>query len=597
MRLVLQSILIVLLLSQCTFEKEDPMWSPVKKNLMTRWASDVDPEMPLPEYPRPAFKRENWENLNGIWQYAITLKNDPRPQKFDEYILVPFPIESALSGVAKRVTENDKIWYKRVFTVQDDWKEQRLLLHFEAVDWLAAVWLNGKKVGEHRGGYDPFSFEITDYIVKEGDQELIVSVWDPTDKGPQPRGKQVSEPKGIWYTPVSGIWQTVWLEPVPQSFIESIKITPDIDVESVGIYVHVSNAQTRDQIKVIAAGVDESGKIIGSGAPNKEITFAVKNPRLWFPEDPYLYDIQIQLVREQEVIDKVDSYFGMRKIGLGKDEKGITRIMLNNRFVFQAGPLDQGFWPDGIYTAPTDEALRFDIEMTKKLGFNMLRKHVKIENRRFYYWCDKLGVLVWQDMPSGDEYIGPKDPDYVRTKESSEIFEYELKEMIHTLYNHPSIIMWVPFNEGWGQYDTERIAKLVKDLDPSRVVNNASGWTDRGVGDIYDVHSYPFPKSPQAEENRAIVIGEFGGLGLFMEGHTWQKENWGYQQMQNSEDFLNRYKELFDAVWQQKDSHGLSAVVYTQTTDVETETNGLLTYDRALVKAEVEQLRKINQGE
>ncbi|HYG35225.1 MAG TPA: beta galactosidase jelly roll domain-containing protein, partial [Clostridia bacterium] len=388
-------------------------WQPAEGPLKTRWAKDVSPQDAHPEYPRPQMVRKAWMNLNGLWDLAITPK-DGKPETFQTQILVPFPVESALSGVMKKVSENDRIWYRRTFTVPQSWMGQRVQLNFGAVDFEANVWVNGRSIGQHRGGYDAFSFDITEALQWNGENELVVSVWDPTDAGTQPRGKQVRQPNGIWYTPTSGIWQTVWLEPVSAAHIESLKITPDIDKGQVTILPATTATLGKYTVEVIVR--DRTGKVAeASGAPGREVTLPIKNAKLWSPENPHLYSLTINMKLGRRTIDRVESYFGMRKISLGKDERGFTRLMLNNKPYFQFGPLDQGFWPDGLYTAPTDEALRFDIEMTKKLGYNMARKHVKIEPERWYYWCDKLGLLVWQDMPSGDKYIGDKDPDITRS--------------------------------------------------------------------------------------------------------------------------------------------------------------------------------------
>jgi len=421
---------------------------------------------------------------------------------------------------------------------------------------------------------------------------MLVSVFDPTSDGTQPRGKQVNDPHGIWYTPVTGIWQTVWIEPVSEEYITEIYTTTDIDSSTVKITVKSDRYQSGSNVAI--AVLDENQEIAaGEGRTGNPITISLENPQLWTPESPFLYNLKITLLKDGAAMDEAASYFGMRKISLGKDESGFTRMLLNNEFVFQNGPLDQGFWPDGIYTAPTDEALRHDIEITKQLGFNILRKHVKVEPRRFYTWCDKLGILVWQDMPSGDRYIGGRDPDLVRTPESAVQFEQELDRMILTKFNHPSIIIWVPFNEGWGQFNTEGIVNRIKGLDPTRLVNSASGWTDRGVGDILDIHHYPEPRMPEPVEERAIVLGEFGGLGLAIEGHTWIEETWGYRNMSDRQDLMNRYEQFYTRVYDFMDK-GLSASIYTQITDVETETNGLLTYDREIVKLNTEDAFRIN---
>lgn len=581
-------------------------WEIANGPLKTRWAKDVSLSNVLPEYPRPQMVRKEWQNLNGLWDFAIASKDASQPNEFNGKILVPFPIESALSGVMKMVNENDRIWYKRNFSIPKGWKKQRVLLHFGAVDWDAKVFVNGKEVGSHRGGYDGFSFDITDALNLKGDQELIVSVWDPTDAGTQPRGKQIRNPHGIWYTPTSGIWQTVWLEPVNPIYIESLKAEPSLEDSSVTVYPHVvvPSGKVDVEVEVIdgKTRLDKTSGSVNNGTPGLSKTAVhtvVKVPgaQAWTPETPFLYGLRVTVLENGRKVDQVESYFAMRKISLGKDEKGFTRILLNNKPYFQFGPLDQGFWPDGLYTAPTDEALRYDIEMTKKFGFNMARKHVKVEPDRWYYWCDKLGLLVWQDMPSGDRYIGPNDADIKRTSESAQQFETEWKRIIDQLRNHPSIVMWVPFNEGWGQFDTERIVKLTKDYDPTRLVNNASGWTDRGVGDVNDMHKYPGPGSPPPEEKRAVVLGEFGGLGLPLKGHTWQEEkNWGYRSFADASSLTAAYVKLARDLYPLIETHGLSAAVYTQTTDVEVEVNGLMTYDREVVKPDLERIVPANLG-
>src|ERR1043166_6964185 len=419
--------------------------------LKTRWAAEVSPKNAQPEYPRPQMVRSKWLNLNGLWDLAITSKEAAKPDTFTAQILVPFPVESALSGVMKSVSENNRLWYRRVFEVPGAWRGERVLLHFGAVDFEAIVWVNGKQVGQHRGGYDGFTFDMTDALHSVGDNELLVSVWDPSDAGTQPRGKQVRKPHGIWYTPTSGIWHTAWPEPVNSAHIQTVKITPDLDAEAVTIRPILT--PTLGQYSVEASIRDGSKTIYtASVTAGGQMTLPVKNARLWSPESPHLYNVVLELKLGNRAIDRVESYFGMRRISLGKDEHGFTRLMLNNKPYFQFGPLDQGFWPDGLYTAPTDEALRYDIEMTKRLGFNMARKHVKVEPDRWYYWCDKLGLLVWQDMPSGDKYISGDKPDITRTPESAKEFETELQALVEGRGNHPCIVMWVPYNEGWGQY-------------------------------------------------------------------------------------------------------------------------------------------------
>jgi len=575
-------------------------YQPVPGKIMTRWAQEVTPDNVWPEYPRPMMVRKEWLNLNGLWDYAIQPKDQDQPQKFDGKILVPFPVESALSGVKKAVGPDNRLWYQRTFDIPHQWTGKRVLIHFGAVDWDATVWVNGSQVGSHRGGYDPFSFDITDALKKSGPQKIVISVWDPTDKGYQPRGKQVLDPEGIWYTSVTGIWQTVWLEPVPEVSIKNIDITTDIDSGLVTLTAHGQghNIQksTPHNYRIIAVASQGQDKVSSvEGALDAPMQLKIENPNLWSPNSPFLYDLKITLNHNGYDIDTVVSYFGMRKIELKKDQAGVNRLFLNNQALFQYGPLDQGWWPDGLYLAPTDEALRYDIEVLKKLGCNMLRKHVKVEPQRFYYWCDKLGLLIWQDMPNGDKHIGPKNPDLVRSPDSVKQYKLELKRMIDAFGNHPCIVMWVPFNEGWGQFDTAAIVSWLKKHDPTRLVNNTSGWIDRGVGDVNDIHKYPGPGMAELEPHRAVVLGEFGGLGLPVKDHTWQDEkNWGYRSFKNSEELTTAYVNLINKL-RPLIKKGLAAAVYTQTTDVEIEVNGLMTYDRVLIKMDIDQVRAANE--
>lgn len=577
-------------------------WAPAQGRLMTRWAKDVSPENAHPEYPRPQMVREQWLNLNGLWDYAIEPKDSAQPNRFAGQILVPFPVESSLSGVMKTLNADQRLWYRRSFWRPAAWQGRKVRLNFGAVDWETKVWVNGKEVGSHRGGYDGFSFDITAALNPSGQQEIVVAVSDPTDSSTQPRGKQVLKPNGIWYTPTSGIWQTVWLEPVKESHVESIKLVPNIDDRSVSITVRASATEDVTVRAVVLDGGQPIGNaelsFSGSGerTVSPTLTLPIRNAKLWAPDSPFLYDLRVSVLHNGEEQDRVKSYFGMRKISVVKEEDGTPRLYLNNQRLFQFGPLDQGFWPDGLYTAPTDEALRYDIEMTKRFGMNMARKHVKVEPDRWYYWCDKLGLLVWQDMPSGDKYIGTRDPDITRTEESGRQFETELKALIDGRGNHPSIVMWVPYNEGWGQWDSKRIAALVQSWDPTRLVNHASGWTDRRVGDVNDIHSYPGPSAPRIESARAGVLGEFGGLGMPVSGHTWQEEkNWGYRSYKNADELTDAYLRLIDRLHPLTAAGGLSAAVYTQTTDVEIEVNGLMTYDRALVKMDADVIAEANR--
>ena len=568
---------------------------------MTPWAADVSPTQALPEYPRPQFVREVWQNLNGLWEYAIRPVDEEQPDAFDGPILVPFAAESALSGVMQPVGPDKNLWYRRTFTAPPLGEDERLRLHFGAIDWRSKVWVNQQPVGEHQGGYDAFWLDITDAIRDEGPQEIVVRVWDPANEGFQPRGKQVIEPKGIWYTSVTGIWRTVWLEPVPAARIESLKLTPDVDQQAIQVDATLTlprassatlTLTVRDGDKTVSEG---SITLAPSGDPAQpKILLKVENAKLWSPTEPFLYDLHAKLESNDQVTDQVRSYFGMRKIELRKDKAGIPRLFLNNQPLFQFGPLDQGWWPDGLYTAPTDEALRYDIEVTKQLGFNACRKHVKVEPDRWYYWCDKLGLLVWQDMPNGDRHIGREDADLERTAESAENYRREFQALIDTHYNHPSIVIWVPFNEGWGQFETNNILAWTSQYDPTRLVDGPSGWTDRGTGDIYDIHSYPGPAMPEPEERRAVVLGEFGGLGLPMKDHLWwNKRNWGYRTYEELATLRTNYDQLMTKL-QPMIGRGLAAAIYTQTTDVEGEVNGLMTYDRKVIKFDPEHVSQIH---
>lgn len=602
---VLNLLFIGLLLAPGLLTAQSASWQPVEGPLTTPWTNDVTPQNVHNEYPRPQMTRDKWQNLNGLWTYKITpaLQNTLTDagmlsqSKGDGEILVPFPIESSLSGVKKSLLPEQKLWYQRTFIVPASWKDQRVLLHFGAVDWKTNVWVNGKKVGTHQGGYDPFTFDITDALKDNGEQQITVSAWDPSDKGFQPIGKQTLNPRGIWYTSTSGIWQTVWLEPVPQIAIKDMKMVPDIDNKTLQLKINANENVSDYTVKAVAY---DKGKKVAEveGTLGKELTLHLNDMKLWSPKDPFLYDLTVSLYKGNKKADEVKSYFGMRKISLGKDDNGITRLFLNNKPLFQFGPLDQGFWPDGIYTAPTDEAMKFDIVKTKEWGFNMIRKHVKVEPARWYYYCDKIGLLVWQDMPSGDKHIRRKDPDIKRVAQSAHNYKEELQEMMDDLYNHPSIVTWVPFNEGWGQFQTAEVAKLVKQLDPTRLVDATTGWADRGVGDMHDMHDYPGPGMFPVEEGRASVLGEFGGQALVVKGHLWltdfSKAPQHYKTSTSKTELHQKYAALMDSLKALKEK-GLSAAVYTQTTDVEIEVNGLMTYDRKVMKFDEDKLREMNQ--
>jgi hypothetical protein len=557
-----QSVLLAVLLTTPSVAGAQPA-------LETRWARDVSPTHVLPEYPRPQLVRATWQNLNGTWDYAIRPLDAPQPRQYDGTILVPFPVESQLSGVRRAVGDSARLWYHRRVAVAAAGAGERVLLHFGAVDWDATVFLNGRRLGEHRGGYDPFSFDITDAMATDGTQDVVVSVFDPTDRGDQPRGKQVLRPRGIWYTAVTGIWQTVWIERVPAAYIASLHVVPDLD--SSAVVIDVATAGTNPSDRVHVEVVDAQVAVArASGAPGAPIRLRIPDAKTWSPDSPFLYGLRVRLTSG----DSVRSYFGLRKIAVAHDETGTPRLFLNGRPLFEYGLLDQGWWPDGLYTAPTEEARRFDITTMKRLGFNLIRKHVKVEPERWYFLCDSIGMLVWQDMPSGDN----------RTTEAQAEFAAELRHVVDARRDHPSIVMWVPFNEGWGQHETARYVDWLQQYDPDRLVDDASGWTDAGVGAVADAHQYPGPAIPATDTARAAVLGEFGGLGLPLAGHTWLAErNWGYRSFTALDSLGAAYRSQLEEL-RILVAAGLSAAVYTQTTDVENEVNGIMTYDREVVK-------------
>lgn len=564
--------------------------------LLTRWAKDLTPKSAWSEYPRPQLVRKDWQNLNGEWDFAIAEYDAKAPQSFPHKILVPFPIESYLGGVSSEFSPTKRAWYQREFVVDPAWQGKNLILHFGAVDWHAELWINGIRVGDHRGGYDPFSFEISKLVKFGAKNTITLGVSDPTDSGTQPRGKQKLNPDGIWYTPTSGIWQTVWLEPVPRSYIHKLKIIPHHADDTVEVATDVVGSTPGARIKI---EVISGGTVVASaqGKAGEPIKLKIEDAKSWSPQDPFLYDLEVKLIEKDQQVDQVTSYFGMRSIELGSDRNGQIRMIFNGEPLFQFGPLDQGYWPDGLYTAPSDEALRYDLEVTKRLGFNMVRKHAKVEPARWYYWCDKLGLLVWQDMPSGDEKARwPADGiEIQRSQESAEQYYQELKAIVDAIGNSPCVVAWVPFNEAWGQFDTEKVTRWLKEYDPTRLVISASGGNDFGCGDINDDHFYPGPGGPPAERDRASVLGEFGGLGLPLGGHTWQQEeNWGYRSFQSEEHLTAAYVDLVKKLRPLVESH-LSAAVYTQTTDVEIEINGLMTYDREVIKVNEAAIRAANK--
>ena len=590
------TMLLALALCSSTFAQ----WKPAGDKIKTSWGEQLDPKNVLPEYPRPIMERNDWKNLNGLWKYAITKKGDPTPAAYQGDILVPFAVESSLSGVGKMINEKEELWYQRTFDVPSAWRGKQILLHFGAVDWKAEVWVNDVKVGEHTGGFTPFYFDITS-VLNKGNNDLVVKVWDPSDRGEQPRGRQIANPHGIWYTPVTGIWQTVWLEPVATQYITNLKTTPDIDNNSVKVEV-AANTTSADKVEV---KVFDGKNLVAKGAALNGVPVELAMPtnaKLWSPDSPFLYNMEVTLYKDGKAIDQVKSYTAMRKYSIRKGQNGITRLQLNNKDYFQFGPLDQGWWPDGLYTAPTDEALVYDLKKTKDFGYNMVRKHVKVEPARWYTHCDQLGLIVWQDMPNGGpspqwqarNYFNGRE--VIRSAASEANYRKEWKEIIDCLYSYPSIAVWVPFNEAWGQFKTPEIVAWTKEYDPSRLVNPASGGNHYTCGDILDLHHYPGPNMFLYDPRRATVLGEYGGIGLVVEGNTWvnDKKNWGYVKFNTSDEVTNEYikygKHLLELI-----QKGFSAAVYTQTTDVEGEINGLMTYDRKVIKMNEAKVREINQ--
>ena len=609
-------------------------WAPVGENIRSPWAEQVDPSNPLPAYPRPQMVRADWMNLNGMWNYAVTQAS---AEAFDVQgqILVPFALESSLSGVGRRITKNDALWYERSFSIPKDWEGKNVLLHFGAVDWQAEVYVNDQQVGEHRGGYDPFSFDITPYLKKSGKQTVKVKVQDATDNGFQPRGKQCIINTGIWYTPVSGIWQTVWLEPVAPAHIENYYVVSDVDKSTMTIEVD-ANTSEGDVVKVAVleggqgySAENPSSKVIAEArVQNGKAEIKIDNMKTWSPDCPYLYGVRLTVTRDGKVVDTVEGYTAMRKISIVKDKSlnAYHRMALNNDPLFQFGPLDQGWWPDGLYTAPTDEALKFDVAKTKELGFNMIRKHIKVEPARWYYWCDVYGMLVWQDMPCIADHSRKQFP--ARDKEVVEVsaakwshdsflggtycdiplewksnFYREWTNIINAFKNFQCIVVWVPFNESWGQFDTPAVVKMTRELDPTRLVNPASGGNfdfscgAEGYGDIIDVHHYPCPAMNFFDRKFVNVLGEYGGIGLPVEGHTWNIDRkWGYGgTKKDSEEVMTIYEQYLDML-KVFVSTGCAAAVYTQTTDVEGEVNGLMTYDRKVIKVDIPRIAKGNKS-
>ena len=564
-------------------------WKPAGDNLKTSWGENINPDKVWQEYPRPIMERSEWQNLNGFWNYAIVPADSVEPTNFDGQILVPFCVESSLSGVQKPLTEKQELWYEREFTVPVAWSGKSVLLNFGAVDWKAEVYVNGSLAGVHTGGYTPFSFDITSLLNSSGSQKLVVKVTDPTETSFQPVGKQSLHPHLIWYTAVSGIWQTVWLEPVGQKRLESLVGVADIDQQTLTV-----KATANSTTALVEVRLQEGTNVVatGKGVVGRNIVLSVKSPKLWDAQHPFLYGLEAVLSQDGQETDRIKSYVAMRKISTHRDKDGFVRIQLNNHDIFQLGPLDQGYWPDGLYTPPSDEAMRYDLVKTKEWGFNMIRKHMKVEPARWYTACDQLGLLVWQDMPANDTY--PKwEPfkygggtEVKRSPESAANYRKEWKEIMDALMPYPCIVDWTPFNEAWGQFDTIEIAKWTKKYDPTRLVDPASGGNHRPCGDLLDTHHYPDPETPLQDNERANVLGEFGGILFTLDDHLWKadpKSYWDKHEHTSKDDVTKTYAEYLMKLGKLI-PQGLDAAVYTQTTDVEVEVNGLMTYDREVIK-------------
>ena len=598
---ILSSLLCAALVCACAPKVE---WAPAGDHIRTAWAEEVDLAKVHQEYPRPQMVRDSYLNLNGLWEYAIAPKDAGEMPAPEGHILVPFPLESSLSGVAGSLDAEHSLWYKRTFKIPAKWRKQSVILHFGAVDWACELWVNGRKAGEHQGGYDSFDFYISPFLTS-GRQEIILKVTDATEEGElQPRGKQVFSPDrgSIWYQPVSGIWQTVWAEAVDKNgHIADYNVHSQID-GTLDVFPEV-RGDGEAEVELL-----QDGKVIASAeTKDGKAEIKIENPRCWSPDDPYLYGLRIKLSKDGKTIDKVDGYTAFREISTVKDADGHKRMALNGKPLFQFGPLDQGWWPDGLYTAPTDEALRFDLERTKEFGFNMIRKHVKVEPDRWYYHCDQLGILVWQDMPSvalckgsdwgqGIDKYDAGNSDQL-TMEARGNFIREWQCIINQHKKFPCVVVWVPFNEAWGQFDTEKIVEMAKTLDPYGLVNMASGgnWISGGVGDILDSHHYPEPAMRIWDSEMVNVLGEYGGIGLPVEGHTWvDQRNWGYVKLSTVEETTAKYEE-FAKLLLPLVKEGCSAAVYTQTTDVEREVNGLMTYDRKVDKLIPERVAAANR--
>ena len=574
--------------------------------MKTRWTDKVDRNNPLPEYPRPQMERSDWMSLNGVYDYAIKGANCEWAEDFDGEIVVPFAVESMLSGVQKPLLPSQRLWYKKTFTIPENMKVKNILLNFAAVDWQCKVFVNKSLAGTHTGGYATFTLDITNLLV-DGENELVVCVYDPTEKGWQQRGKQVIETHGFWYVATSGIWQSVWLEATDECHITKLRMIPDIDEKLLKIKTFATEENLDVKVTVFDGETVVSENTISM---DDEIKF--DDVKLWSPENPFLYDLKIELLKDGKVVDTVKSYVGMRKFSMQNDNYGIPRFFLNNEPYFQKGLLDQGYWSDGGMTPPTDEAMIYDIETMKRLGFNMLRKHIKVELDRWYYHCDRLGMLVWQDMVSGGEYIGQflagvtpffginvKDDKYKAFKRGEkkwrDEFKRELNEMLNQLFNHTCISVWVPFNEGWGQFDSVQIATSVKNFDPSRLVDHASGWHDQGAGDFNSMHRYIVPVTPRRNDGRIFVVSEYGGYSRIVSDHTWDEtKSFGYMMYKTKDSLTKAYKSLHEKQIIPLIDKGLSATVYTQVSDVENEVNGILTYDREHIKIDEDVIIDIN---